>query len=127
MNSLIDVTTLIINDTINTISTKENKEKHLDDLFKEYNRQLSGYENEKKKIRLREISEDKIDKKDIKNYQYLDLLITYTKEVLKNIMEIYRKLNSKDSSSPRRSTTRRSPRTNTTRRSSLKSILKTRN
>ena len=131
LNSLIDVTTLIINDTINTISTKENKEKHLDDLFKEYNRQISGYETEKKKIKLREISQDKIDKKDIKNYQYLDLLITYTKEVLKNIKEIYHKLNSKDSSSPRRSPRtlgkRSSPRGIMTRRSSLKSILKTRN
>jgi hypothetical protein len=46
-------------------------------------------------------------------------------EVLKNITNIYRKLNSNDSSSPRRLTTRRtSPRTNTTRRSMPKSILR---
>ncbi len=125
LNSLIDVSTLIINDTINIISTKEDKEKHLDDLFKEYNRQKSGYEDEKKRIRLKEISQDNVDKKDVKNYQYLDILITYTTEVLKNITNIYRKLNSNDSSSPRRLTTRRtSPRTNTTRRSMPKSILR---
>jgi hypothetical protein len=125
-NSLIDVTTLMINDTINKILTKENKEKHLDDLFKEYNRQILSYENEKKKIKFKEISEDKIDKKDIKNYKYLDILINYTKEVLKNITNIYRKLNSKDSSSPRRSITRRSTtRRSSPRKSRSRSILKT--
>jgi hypothetical protein len=123
--SLIDVTLLMINDTINTLLTIEEKEKYLDELFKDYDKEQKKYKTQKKNLKLKEITENKIDKTDIKKYNYLGVLIKYTEEILKKIKDIYHKLNSKDSSSPRRLTTRRSsPRTNTTRRSRPKSILR---
>jgi hypothetical protein len=123
--SLIDVTLLMIDDTINTLPTIEEKEKYLDELFKDYDKEQKKYKTQKKNLKLKEITENKIDKTDIKKYNYLGVLIKYTEEILKKIKDIYHKLNSKDSSSPRRLTTRRSsPRTNTTRRSRPKSILR---